>query len=110
MFPPLIRLWIKLINCFRFVEGQGSSGCSVPDGLKFRKTISSHACKLQDHADYETWIVEQIAFPQSARLLQKPVKPLQSRLLHPLRRVFHATGMQVERSPDADHQFGIESI
>src|ERR1700731_3998138 len=56
----------------------------------------------------ECSVVSQVAPPESLRVLQEPVKPLQPRELDPLRTVANAPCMEIKCGPHAEHERGSE--
>ncbi len=64
--------------------------------------------ELQRERADEARVVAEVAPPQPARLVRQPVGPLQSRRLHPRRRLGHQPGVEVERRADADQHRRLE--
>src|SRR5829696_2969552 len=63
---------------------------------------------LAREAGHEARVVAQVAPPQPARLAAEPEEPLEAAALHPVRRLRHEAGVEVERRADADEHRRLE--
>src|ERR1700684_3808671 len=98
-----------------FLRGKPHAVCwphKAPREIRVRSTPIAklaepkpfQASELQNGKPSEFRIVEQVAAPQALRFLEQPIQPLQSRFLHPIRRLGQIAAEQIEGSAYANHQ------
>src|SRR5947209_4911869 len=64
--------------------------------------------QLTREAAQEAGVVTPVALPQASRLVRQSIGPLETRFLHPVRRLAHESGVEIERGAHADEHRRVE--
>lgn len=98
------KRWFNSLFSACFPSGTGYSRT-----LRHSKFIVPKTGKLKSDSPEEDGVIEKIALPQSPRLQDQPVTPLQSSSFHPAGRITQEASMNIEGCTDSEHEFRLDS-
>src|SRR5947209_20423725 len=87
------------IDAVGFADTADIVGAPSGSRSRLRSVRAPFLRQLPGEAPEEARVVPDVALPQPAWLVRKPVRPLEPCLLHPVRGLWNEAGMEVERRP-----------